>query len=294
MKYTQYQTIQDFYPIAYPALMVDEAQNAVPLGNLVMGHLGQDTFDWRDPSRWLMATVSDENAADGGVALTAIMTPPYPITLYATGNQINKQAIDCLVAGLKSTPIPGVLAEKELAQVFTDAYTSRHGKTGELKESLRVHHLHAVSPQVTPAKNLRLVTQKDLHFFPYWAEDFWHMVATCNQVELLPRPNNMERYQHAINKQNVYIMEVDGQPVSMAALTKKMTTTATVGFVYTPPYFRGRGYATAIVAAISQQILDMGFKTANLFTDLANPISNSIYKKIGYDPICDYAKIEFI
>ena len=63
--------------------------------------------------------------------------------------------------------------------------------------------------------------------------------------------------------------------------------------VYTPPAYRRRGYATANVAAVSQRALEAGHAYCCLFTDLANPISNSIYQKIGYRPICDFAEYRF-
>jgi predicted GNAT family acetyltransferase len=60
-----------------------------------------------------------------------------------------------------------------------------------------------------------------------------------------------------------------------------------ITLVYTPPSFRGRGYASACVAALSASLLASGRKFCFLFTDLANPTSNSIYQKLGYRPVCD-------
>jgi len=91
----------------------------------------------------------------------------------------------------------------------------------------------------------------------------------------------------------LYILEVGGTAVSMAKAHREMATVCGVGFVYTPPYFRGRGYATSCVAAVSQMILDRGFNSCALYTDLSNPTSNSIYMKIGYVPICDALEIKF-
>ena len=59
-----------------------------------------------------------------------------------------------------------------------------------------------------------------------------------------------------------------------------------INSVYTPKEYRQKGYATAVVAELSRTILNSGKKFCTLFTDLANPTSNSIYQKIGY-------KIEF-
>lgn len=67
-----------------------------------------------------------------------------------------------------------------------------------------------------------------------------------------------------------------------------------VGPVYTPPYFRGKGYATSAVAQLSRLLLRQGNDYCALFADLSNPISNHVYQKIGYRPLCDYAQITFL
>jgi len=64
--------------------------------------------------------------------------------------------------------------------------------------------------------------------------------------------------------------------------------------VYTPPEFRGRGYASALVAALSQAMLDAGYHFCTLFTDLANPTSNHIYQAIGYQPVCDTDEYDYL
>ena len=66
-----------------------------------------------------------------------------------------------------------------------------------------------------------------------------------------------------------------------------------IGGVYTPPDERRRGYATALVAEVSRIKLAEGKALCFLFTDLANPTSNSIYQKIGYRPVCDFAEYRF-
>ena len=66
-----------------------------------------------------------------------------------------------------------------------------------------------------------------------------------------------------------------------------------IGAVYTPPELRRRGYASALVAAVSQAELDRGRRWCFLFTDLANPTSNRIYQAIGYRPIRDVRMFRF-
>jgi predicted GNAT family acetyltransferase len=63
--------------------------------------------------------------------------------------------------------------------------------------------------------------------------------------------------------------------------------------VWTPVELRGRGYASAVVAALSSERMDAG-ESCMLFTDLANPTSNKIYQAMGYRRIGDNITIEFL
>jgi predicted GNAT family acetyltransferase len=85
----------------------------------------------------------------------------------------------------------------------------------------------------------------------------------------------------------------DGGPVAQTAITGSTPRGRRIGAVWTPRDKRRRGYATALVAAVSRRVLDGGSSFAFLFTDLANPVSNSIYPKIGYRPFADYCDIDF-
>ena len=66
-----------------------------------------------------------------------------------------------------------------------------------------------------------------------------------------------------------------------------------VGYVYTPPPFRGQGYATAAVATLSQRLLERGRRFCCLYADLANPTSNAVYERIGYQLQCEVIDIDF-
>jgi predicted GNAT family acetyltransferase len=63
--------------------------------------------------------------------------------------------------------------------------------------------------------------------------------------------------------------------------------------VYTPPELRRRGYASALVAALSRRLLDEGRRFCFLYTDLANPTSNHIYREIGYEEVCPATSYRF-
>jgi predicted GNAT family acetyltransferase len=266
--------------------MRHEAQNMIPLGNLMIGYEGKDKTGWRDPAHWLMAAVSDGTE----IRLVALMTPPYNLTLYAAENQINDAALDCLVDALleAGAPVPGVVTEKTLAEAFARTYCAAAGLDYATGTRQRIYELREVNPAV-PSGQIRLAMESDMAFLPYWCEGF---ASDCFgspfSVQTDPEP-----YRYLISAGNLYILMDGDTPVSMAKITRELQTVCGVGYVYTPPYFRGKGYATACVAALSRLILDRGFASCVLYTDLANPTSNSIYQKIGYRPLCDSLEIKF-
>jgi RimJ/RimL family protein N-acetyltransferase len=80
---------------------------------------------------------------------------------------------------------------------------------------------------------------------------------------------------------------VDGEPVSMAAIARRLSRTGAIAPVYTPPAHRGRGYAGSATAAVAEQLFAEGKAAVCLYTDLRNPMSNRCYAKIGFVPYCN-------
>ncbi|NEA23957.1 GNAT family N-acetyltransferase, partial [Actinomadura bangladeshensis] len=62
---------------------------------------------------------------------------------------------------------------------------------------------------------------------------------------------------------------------------------------YTPAEHRRRGYGAAVTAAATTGALDAGADDVVLFTDLANPTSNGVYRRIGYRPVQDRVILVF-
>ena len=89
------------------------------------------------------------------------------------------------------------------------------------------------------------------------------------------------------------LWEHQGQPVSLAAAVRPTRHGVGICRVYTPPEHREHGFASACVAELSQRQLDAGREFCCLYTELANPISNSIYQKIGYIPVTDSTHCRF-
>jgi len=287
MQFKQYTSVNDFYNATYTTLMRHEAQNMIPLGNVIIGHEGKDTNGWRNPANWYMATVGN----DSGIFLTAIMTPPHNIAIYSTDNKINAAAMDVLLDGIADHPIPGVLAEKTLALCFAKTYTNRKGMKFETVMDQCIYELTEVNHPPHSGK-IRLLEERDMTFYPYWINAFFS--AQTYGTTTMEIPHDLEDAYYRLGKKCIYCLEVNDTVVSIAGLNREMPNVIGVGPVYTPPYWRGKGYASSCVAQVSQLALERGFKKCVLYTDLANPTSNSIYQRIGYRAIADSLMLKFV
>ncbi|MDR2722866.1 MAG: GNAT family N-acetyltransferase, partial [Cellulomonadaceae bacterium] len=87
-----------------------------------------------------------------------------------------------------------------------------------------------------------------------------------------------------------WLWEVDGKPVCWAGHSNPSSGVAGIANVFTPRDHRGHGYASALVAHLTQTLHDQGLRVI-LYTDLANPVSNGVYQRIGYQPIADTAEV---
>jgi hypothetical protein len=258
-------------------LLQHEVQNNLPIG-FIKNQRGADTSDW------LMATVKDDT---GSILLTAACTPPFNILLFETGNKPVDAAVQCLSAELKGMDfqLPGVMAEQDLARRFARYFT---GNDYHRHQSMIIMRLDTVSEIPSAPGNCRPLTEDDLFFAPYWE----HAFAEECRVEVYDIPANVARMKKRLERQSQFIWE-DRVPVSQAAHGRSTENGAVVNSVYTPPHFRGRGYATSLVAAVSQRLLDQGYKFTCLFADAENPISCGIYRKIGYVDQCVFDVLRF-
>jgi uncharacterized protein len=89
----------------------------------------------------------------------------------------------------------------------------------------------------------------------------------------------------------LWIWDNDG-PVAVAAHSEPVAGIARVQYVYTPPPSRKRGYASACVFELSSRLHAQGWRCM-LFTDLANPTSNSVYRAIGYRAVAEALQYRF-
>lgn len=155
------------------------------------------------------------------------------------------------------------------------------GRKRALHMASRIYQLSAVvPPSRTPEGQMRAAVESDTPVLSAWVERF---LSDAGE-----QGNPLEVIGDRLRNGQLFVWD-NGGVVSMAGWSGKTPNGARVNLVYTPESQRGRGYASANVAALSQHLLDSGNRFCCLYTDLANPTSNAIYQAIGYRPVCDTA-----
>ncbi len=222
------------------------------------------------------------------IVAAALMTPPFHVQI--TGEGADDREVLELIArsmGESGQAAPGVMARDSIAATFAEIYSSLYGTEIADSTRMRLYQLEKLIPPQWPSGTFRVATEADTDLLTAWSEEFGREALPNDPVRSMRAITA-----HKVGEKELFIWE-DGQPVSMASKSRPTRNSSTISLVYTPPEFRARGYAGACTAALSQYLLDSGYRHCVLFTDLANPTSNSIYQRIGYRPVCDFTSYRF-
>lgn len=228
--------------------------------------------------------------ANGDVAAVVMRTPPHNL-LVAAGD--DTAAREALLADLhaRGAELPGVVGPLPDVDAAADWWASRHGLRVERSLDQGVYRLTAVAPRERAAGSMRVVTEADADLVLRWLAAF--------QDEALPgAPVTAEATWASFQGpgfRRLYLWETrEGEAVSLAGRSGRTPTGARISPVYTPPPLRGRGYAEALVAALSRSLLEAGMRSCFLYTDLANATSNRVYLRVGYERVGEAAELRFV
>ncbi len=264
-----------FLEAAQNWLLEAEVENNLPLG-IALNWRGRESAD--PPPYW--ATIRDANSIVG----CAFRTPPHQLGI----SRMPAAGIAPLVEGVGRVypSLNGVSGPAADAEAFARAWVARHGGTWRTRFRMRLHELTRVSfAGPVPPGSLRKATEADLPLAREWVDAFVRDVGLPVAVP--------DMAQRMIGHERLFFWVDAEHECAMVASSRETRSGCAINMVYTPPQFRRSGYATAAVAALSDALLKGGRRFCCLYTDLANPTSNSIYAKIGYRPIRDDVEIDF-
>ncbi|HMD94155.1 MAG TPA: GNAT family N-acetyltransferase [Trebonia sp.] len=212
-------------------------------------------------------------------------TPPFPVMLTAVPAEA---AADLAATALDGRPVAGVNSYEETASAFADVWRERTKDQVHVHRRMRLYRLAELSwPDPAPEGAPRLAGEDDVPLMAEWFSAF------VREVDDMGDEDQEAAVRDRIGYGGLTVWEAGGAPVALAGVTRLVAGIVRVGPVYTPPDLRGRGYASAVTAEVSRVALAAGAGEVLLYTDLANPVSNSIYQRIGYVDVEDRVVLSF-
>ena len=280
MAWTTTDRAREFLEIAGPFLRAEAASNTILLtaaesvaegGPAVFGD-EPPLFGW-----W--------SRAGGPVAGAFIHTPPFPAQLSA----LPPAAVAPLAArlGQREHGLAGVSAAKHLAEAFALAWCAGRDEIAEVALRLRLYRLATLcAPEPAPPGRAEVATLAERALVGDWIAAF--AIETGAQV-------GASRTLHKRLAAGWLTLWRDarGTPVALAGWGREVDGTRRIGPVYTAEEHRRRGYGAAVTAAACRRALDAGTRRLLLYADLDNPTSNTLYRRLGFEPVEDRTTLRF-
>ncbi len=218
-------------------------------------------------------------ATETGVTGAVSMTPPYGILL-AELPEGSEAGLVKLLRG-RGVAVPDVNGTVTDVARFARCWTAGTGLRAEtVMRQLLYSLVDLQSPADLPPGSARPAAAADLELLMEW------MWAFQREAEGRAVPPLAANYQRRIESGLVWFWcDQAGRPVSCAARNATVAGMSRVGPVFTPQEHRRHGYGEAVTAACTRDALEQGAEQVVLFTDLQNPTSNAIYRRLGYRPI---------
>ncbi len=265
----------EFFGLVAPFLERREPEHNLQLGFRTRLEADRHAYGAGEPL--LYAAIDDA----GNVRAVATQTPPFGLVLSEVDDPTVVGALaERLAADGAELPTAG--GPVGVARAFAERWASLVGVVPTVQTEERIYEATSVVHPHGVAGTMRPYAATDRPLALNWMRAFFD--------EALPGSPEarIERFvdDRAAGIGSLVLWEHDGSTVSIAGHAGETPNGARVGPVYTPPELRGRGYASALTAALTEKLLERR-RFCFLFTDLANPTSNSIYQRIGYRPVTD-------
>jgi GNAT superfamily N-acetyltransferase len=182
--------------------------------------------------------------------------------------------------------VSGVDAPTDAADAFAAAWSQRAGVAVKIHRSSQVYRLadtlHGL--EGGPRGRARPATGADRLLLVEWLRAFGNEVGN---LAVLPEASadDLLGYGGAV------FWQADGKPVSMAIVTRPVAGVVRVNAVYSPPEHRGRGYAVAVIVAVSRAALIGRAREVVIITDRARPLRWAT--RLGFEMIGERAVLSF-
>ncbi|MCA9093431.1 MAG: GNAT family N-acetyltransferase [Planctomycetaceae bacterium] len=278
MTIVRYESPQEYLQRVGEFLYRAEAEN-----NLILGIVERLVREEKTEGekRWMLA-IEDQGKVVGAAWVSE---PRYGLVVTRLPAEVVGELVNYLIR--EEVPLTGSVGPGGIPAEISKLIRERTGRDVSLRFRQRIYRCSEVNHPAGVSGKLREAVEEELELMKEWS------VAFERESGVTSPAGTIEKFvTEEISKRRLFVWD-DGGPVSSAAAFRETRNGITVVRVYTPEALRRKGYAAAIVAGLTQLHLERGKEFCSLYTDLANPTSNSIYQKIGYVPVCDSEEWRF-
>ncbi|MGH7686658.1 MAG: GNAT family N-acetyltransferase [Candidatus Dormibacteria bacterium] len=269
--------VEEYAAQVTPFLEADPVERNVLLTVMVQALNGAT---WSGPPQFWWLTQA------GAVVGASSWTPVYPLLIssvpYGAAAALADSALERAAA--IDVRLPGVTGPRDSAGDVAAVLAERTEM--HVTENMRmiVHDLPDIHDVPEPPGGTRVAFPNEAPLVAEWMRAFAEDVrATHGNIATSVRA--------AIEQRRILLWVDGGVPRSTAARQPAVGGVTRIGAVYTPPEHRGHGYARRLVYEVSRYALGgPGVRTCTLNTDATNPVSNAIYRQIGYRPVAEHSE----
>ena len=231
-----------------------------------------------DPGRYWIA-FRGENAV--GVVVQSPLE--YPVTLTPMEPAAVLAMVDAIAEA--GVPLPGVNGDAATAACFAGQWSERCKSAATPFQGMRLYELLEIGEAPKTTGHLRQAREGDRDLMIAWTRAFQNEIGESAE-------GTEVRVDRGLAAGQIWVWENGGETTSMAVSRQPTEGVVRVAGVYTPPERRKQSFAAACVHALSRHLQASGYRCI-LYTDLANPTSNSIYRRIGYRAVAEGLRYRF-
>ncbi|SRR6266700_462821 len=231
-----------------------------------------------DPGRYWVAIQGDEAV---GVVLQSPLT--FPAVLTPMDPPVATAMADAIAE--TNVPLPGVNGDAATAAKFAGQWSERRKSAATPVMGMRLYELLDAGEAPGTEGALRQAGLRDRDLMILWTRAFQDEIGeSADDTEV--------RVDRGLAAGQIWLWDRNGETTSMAVSRETTQGVVRLAGVYTPLEKRKHGYAAACVYALSNQLRHAGHRCI-LYTDLGNPTSNSIYRRIGYRAVAEALRYRF-
>lgn len=163
----------------------------------------------------------------------------------------------------------------------------------EILYALELARLVVPEPLADGRLRCRRLRQDEIELIAEWRVAYAREMRSRPDTPALPISSRHETERmHAEGRAFVAVDEAD-RPLAFSAFNATLPDAVQVGGVWTPPAWRGRGYARAVVAGSLLDARAQGVTRGVLFTAVENRPAQRSYEALGFRAVGDYGLLGF-